>query len=556
MITDKTAILDLVNGLKFYNIKHAIICPGSRNAPIINELIRHPEIKTYSIVDERSAGFIAIGISKIIHAPVAIVCTSGTAALNFAPAVAEAYYQRVPLLVLTADRPHEWINQGDSQSIVQKNLYGENIQASFELLQNIHDATSRAHNKRIISEAINSLTHPDNGPVHINIPLQEPLYQEGESADDNIEFLTYHNTETSLPENVWDSTINALNSTKKVMVVVGMNDAVELREKLERFAESFDAVVLHESTSNVDSKKLFGCIDRLVAHIDDVHIPELLITMGGPLISRKIKMILREKDIKHWHVDIHKWISDDYLNQTESFKVKGSTFLDQLCQHNPSTKKEGFRSIWEEHDLAVQRKHKDYVQNIPFSDLKVMEVILHHLPEDAILHLGNSTVVRYAQLFEDGRHIKHLSNRGTSGIEGSVSTAIGASIVSEQLQICVVGDLSFMYDINALWNNYIGNNVRIIVINNGGGGIFRFIEGPDKIVENEKYIETTHQRNVKHLAEHFNVAYESCNDLATLSAVLPKFMTASAKKSTILEINTPREINATILKNYFNALKP
>lgn len=540
-----------------YGVRHAVISPGSRNAPLIMAFNRQKEITCLSIPDERSAAFFALGMAQQLCNPVALICTSGTAALNYSPAIAEAYYQHVPLIVITADRPAEWIDQQDGQAIRQENMYRNFIKKSFSLPVDMLTETDMRLCERIISEAYHISIYPAPGPVHVNVPLREPLYGQTKGNEVIAHKIQYLSPTLEIDQTAQKELAKIWNSYNKKMIITGMLFPCEpLNIMVNQLAGQDDVVVLTETTSNLRGKKLHPCIDRLIAGISNFedYRPELLVTIGGPLISRKIKNLLRKfKPAEHWHVSPAEPYVDAYLSLTKSIPVEPLTFLKCITKDSKPAKS-AFAEIYDQLELKTTRKHNEYLETVPFSDLKVFQSIFTHIPQNGMLQLGNSTPVRYAQLFRHENSAMHFSNRGTSGIDGCCSTAAGAAYVTGEPATIITGDVGFFYDSNFLWNNYLSKDLRIIIINNCGGGIFRFIDGPDTVEELDPFIETPHGLNSGQMARTFGIPYFVCEEEGSLGNTLREFYKPSGS-ALILEIKTPRFLNGKVLKSYFEYLK-
>lgn len=559
MKQNKIGIRHLAEICAAKGIENIIISPGSRNAPIILAFKQQSGIHCLSIVDERSAGFFALGMAQQTRKTVAIACTSGTAVLNYAPAIAEAFYQKVPLLIITADRPVEWIDMADSQTIRQKDIFKNYIQKSVELPQTINTEDELWHTDRLINEAINSCVYPVSGPVHINLPFTEPLY---EGYDDDIPEAKI--IDTLIPENlIGEGKLNKLadqwNTSKRKLMLSGMlQKEAELNSILKEIEKDPSVVLLSETTSNLYSENFHPCIDRLLSSISkeesDVFKPDLLITFGNQIISKKVKAFLRNhRPENHWHIDPTDLNLDTYQSLTQNIPMKPIDFFKQL-RNNLKDGEGDYANIWEEKEGLTQDKHTKYLNKCVYSDLQVFDILLKNIPQNSDLQLANSTVVRYAQLFRNREDLNYFSNRGTSGIDGCISTAVGAAHASQQPTTLITGDLSFFYDSNGLWNNYLSKKLRIIIINNGGGGIFRFIDGPASSNSLE-YFETPHTLNAEHIAKTFGVDYFSAHSIEELEENINPFYAIKVEKTAILEIFTPREKNAEILKDYFRYLK-
>ena len=540
-------------------VKHIVISPGSRNAPLTIGFTNHSFFKCYSIVDERSAAFFALGIAQQTLEPVAVVCTSGSALLNYYPAVAEAFYTGLPLVVISADRPPHLINVGDGQTIIQPNAFGKHI--LFEA--NLKPTTKRfpfgvqyvqKKAQILILKALDT-TQQKMGPVHINVPFDEPLY---ETVNQPIAI------QSVLKKDLLDTFIQISNSTlktwqnaKRKLVVVGVNPPNSLESSIiEHLANDPSVIVLTETTSNLHHPNFFPSIDQLIAPLKKNEFkqlqPDLLVTFGGLIVSKKLKAFLREyKPTQHWHIDTYK-ANDTYFCLNKHFKSTPNVFFKSLFKSSKSINSTYFET-WSTIKQWRLKRHANYLKSMSFSDFKAFELISKAIPKNYMVQSGNSSAIRYLQLFEFESSIHLYCNRGTSGIDGSTSTAVGASVVSKFPTLLITGDLSFFYDINGLWNNYISDNFKIIVINNNGGGIFRILPGNDNSELFETYFETKHHRSAKTLAQDFGFTYSSADSIATLNDALFAFFDDNSTPK-LLEIFTPYSENDKILLSYFDQL--
>ena len=542
-------------------IQHVVVSPGSRNAPAIIQFSRNGKLKLTSIVDERSAGFYALGMALELQQTVALLCTSGSAAINYGPALSEAFYQKVPLLVVTADRPVAWIDQGDGQTIKQSQIFANFVRKSYQLPQQLNNETDAWYFDRLVNEAIDQTRFPAQGPVHLNLPLDEPLYDlEVPHPTQEVRLIEMAETTPILAPQRMENLAEIWNSTPRKLILVGQTPPNEhLQEVLLSLADDPSVMVLTETTSNVSAPLWVGCIDRVIEGLtnkDTNFAPELLLTLGGAIVSKKIKALLRlMKPRHHWHVsnDPTEYYLDTYQSMTLTIPMDGLSFLTALSAVAKPLNS-FYRMVWQHRNLERKLEHQRYLDVLPFSDLKVFGLINQHLPPGSQVHLANSTPVRYAQLFDYDRPLVFRSNRGTSGIDGCISTAAGAASVNPAPATVISGDIGFLYDSNALWNAQLAKNLRIVVINNRGGNIFRVLPGPDQYREMEPFLETAHQYDVRGLAGNFGVPYFSASHEVELLEVLPNFYADSGKPA-LLEIFTPAAESAEILRNYFKFLK-
>ena len=550
--SSKRSIQILSNVLKEYGIFNFVISPGSRNAPLAIHFSETDEFNCYSIVDERSAGFVALGMAKSEKKPVAITCTSGSAAANYYPAITEAFYQNVPLLVLTADRPTDFVDIFDGQTIRQKELYSQHSYGDFQLLEDGKENADE-QNFDLIKKAI-ELCFEKKGPVHINIPLEEPLYEMVS------ELPTFPPVEKTIQKKSFEIPSNLVaewNTSKRIMILVGTRDySEELEMQLSQLVKNHSAVVLCEANSNLRNEKFFSHIDRYIYNFSEedykTYAPDLLITVGQNVVSKKIKQFLRKARPKnHWHID-EVWQPDTFFSLTEKIETSAENFFSKLLNF-AKLEPQPFYNLWDVLRDKKDLKHQEYCLLINFSDFKFFESLSYKLPEHINLHFSNSSAIRYAQLFDFNKN-KVYCNRGTSGIDGSTSTAMGFAMRNKNQTVLVTGDLSFFYDINGLWNNYIPPYTRIIIFNNGGGDIFKIIPGPSSTNALDEFILTKHHKNAELLAKHFGFGYTKVDEEDTLLRVLENFFKPDVKAK-ILEVDTSAVENAEVLKGYFEFLK-
>lgn len=536
---------------KAKGVHDIIISPGSRNAPLTIGFTNHPDFTCYSIADERCAGFFALGIAQQKQKPVAVVCTSGSALLNYYPALAEAFYSQIPFVVISADRPHDKIDIGDGQTIRQENVFLNHSLYNANLLEEASE-----ENDIFINEAINvAIAH--KGPVHINVPFEEPLYQTTNklAVDVNVTGLFKSEPTVRIEDIIAFSTL--WNFSQKILVVVGECKPNSIdKQWIDELASHPSVVVLTEATSNLHHPDFIYNIDTLITPFTDKEFTELqprvLITFGGMIVSKRIKAFLRKyKPRHHWHIDELR-AYDTFGILTKHFTVSPNQFFKQFLPHVKRVES-SYKAIFQEIREQRKLKHNEYLSQVPFSDLKAFESILAVLPENTQLQISNSSAIRYAQLFAIDSSIVVFCNRGTSGIDGSTSTAIGAAVASNKQTTLITGDIGFLYDSNALWNNYIPKHFKIILINNGGGGIFRILPGHQENETFHTYFETSHCLTAEHLAKMYRFNYLTAADETTLKAGL-KQLFENNDQPAILEVFTPTRDNNKLLLDYFKAL--
>ncbi|UQD57179.1 2-succinyl-5-enolpyruvyl-6-hydroxy-3-cyclohexene-1-carboxylic-acid synthase [Flavobacterium sp. K5-23] len=532
-------------------IKNIVISPGSRNAPLTIGFVNNPEFKCYSIADERCAAFFALGIAQQIKKPVAVICTSGSALLNYYPAVAEAFYSQIPLVVISADRPLDKIDIGDGQTIRQENVF-----ANHSLYNANLNEKASLENDLKINEAINT-AFAKKGPVHINAPFEEPLYQTTSELDVEVTITELSSDNDNISSVDIAAFSKLWNIAKKKLILVGVNDCDEIdTQVIDSLAKDDSVVVMTEVTSNLHHPSFLNNIDTIItpftkSDFEDFK-PEILITFGGMIVSKRIKAFLRDYQPKfHWHIDPLR-AYDTFCCLTNHIELKPNAFFNELLA--------GAKEIESTYNANIQEtvtlrkaKHLEYLTQIPFSDFKVFEKVIPSLPKECMLHLSNSSTIRYAQLFNIDPAIEVFCNRGTSGIDGSTSTAIGAAINTKRPAVLITGDISFLYDSNALWNEYIPKNFKIILINNGGGGIFRILPGHQETEVFNTFFETSHCLTAEQLAKMYRFKYFTASDELSLDKSLTDLYSEN-NSPCILEIFTPTLENNGVLLQYFKEL--
>lgn len=547
--TDKKLAQQVIEYCATYGVEHVVISPGSRNAPFTVGFTNHPKFTCYSVVDERSAAFFALGIAQQLRKPTAVVCTSGSALLNYYPAVAEAFYSDIPLVIISADRPKHLIDIGDGQTIRQEHVFQNHSLFNANLTDSEESTES---NRKLLSEAL-KIVNTWKGPVHINVPFDEPMY----GVIDNILIDKPKNYTPDLQLNVEDlsSYAELWNTASKKMILVGSHyPDKKLEDQLAVFINDDSVLVLTETTSNLHHEKFINSIDKLIFPLTDEECvsfkPDILLTLGGMVVSKKIKQILRKFQPKHhWHIDF-KTSMDTYHCLTKHFKIHPTDFFSEFLNYTKKVNS-NYQKTWLSVKNHRNSNHQKYLENISFSDLKVFDTIFKSLPDGVKLQLGNSTVIRYSQLFDLKISMEVYCNRGTSGIDGCTSTAIGAASVSDAQTVFISGDISFFYDSSALWNKYIKTNFRIILINNNGGNIFRFIPGPDS-TNALTFFEAPHSLTAEQLCKMHHVEYFSIANEQELEEQLKTFYDGDRPK--LLEVFTPNEYDSEVLKKYFRSL--
>ncbi len=555
-------IYDLVNLCAQFNVEKAVVCPGSRCAPLLIGFGKHPDIETISITDERSAGFVGLGMAQQTESPVVLVCTSGTAAQNFTPAVTEAYYQHVPLIVLTADRPSEWIDQWDGQTIHQGHLYEPHIKGSF-----IYDEELVVVGEQALALALSGA----KGPVHLNIPIREPFYPD---SLDEFKIATKGTKFTKekiykIEKSIWNGFESIWNSSEKVLVLGGQT---EPDPRLVELLNQLDVPVVGDVISNLHGvdgvikiadlvfKRILapetnsGCKHTKGAEYTNNFKPDFLVTIGRSIISKNLKLFLREyKPQAHWHIG-EGMAGDPFQSLTKIVEIPPAIFLKEWLTkfatepqraQSKAKRQDGYFALLSKVQKEVCDDLDSKLEKAEFNYFSAVRKIIKNIPKNSLLHLGNSMPVRIANFIGiQDPTINVWCNRGTSGIDGVVSTAVGHAIAEpNRKHTLIIGDLSFFYDRNGLWLNHeFPNNLQIVILNDSGGGIFNMIPGPSDQGDLTHLFTTKHNRTAEPTAKEFGLEYWSVGSMDELEKVLEKI------ESGILEIFTDMKINTETFK--------
>lgn len=550
MYSDKKSVRQLVALFAAHGVRKVVLCPGSRNIPLVQSFASHPSFECYSVTDERSAGFFAIGLALQAHAPVGVCCTSGSALLNLHPAVCEAFYRQVPLVVVSADRPEAWIGQMDGQTLPQPGVFGGLVKKSVTLPE-VRTEEDEWYCNRLINEALLEAVHHTNGPVHINIPLAEPLFGFTEEALPEVRCIER-----------WDVTDEAtfadrlraeLSRYGTCLVVSGQMSAEEAAE-VARHIPADNMAWLTEVLGNVPQDA--GAMRRFDAALytcDEEEFerlrPDLLITFGGHIVSKRLKKFLRSHKPKaHWHVAPDGQPVDLFCALTVVIEATPQRFWKVLSQIKVMSQ-HGYVHRWRDLCDRVMEPQPDY------SGLYVVKNLCEALPPRSVLHLANSSAVRLAELFPLPEGVEVQCNRGVNGIEGSLSSAVGYASVSNRMNVLLVGDLSFFYDMNALWSTYVRPNLRIVLLNNGGGGIFHTLPGLSMQDDVRRFVTAGHDASAEGWARSRGFVYLKVSERDDLEPALEKLFEESSPAPVLLEVFTDADADASQLKKYYHQIR-
>ena len=566
MFSDKKNVNILTSLLMCHGVRHAVVCPGSRNAPIVHNLNECSSIRCWPVTDERSAGFFALGLAQATRTPVVVCVTSGTALLNLAPAVAEAFYQHQPLIVVSADRPEAWIGQLDGQTLPQQGALGPFVKKAVSLPTEVVDETDEWYCNRLINEALLASRFLACGPVHINVPLKEPLFHF--SVAHLPEQRVIHQRfcfgmECCLMVADWWM------SASRPMLVVGQCDE-ELRPedgellRQARLLLSSRGVMLTERLTRFLMTGSLADEAIMAVGEDEQYMPDLIIYMGDTVVSKRLKMFLRRaRTAKTVMLSLDGEVRDVTMHADEVVQIR--SFGDFLCA---LAKKEQERlSLDTEKEMSpVVMSQKDYhsrwqrvfdrigglVEEYapPFSQMTVIKYLEQQLEdwEDVFyMHVANSSAVRLANIYAG--HFVYC-NRGVNGIDGSLSTAVGFAAAVDEMVLCVIGDLSFFYDQNALWNAHLKGNFRMVLLNNSGGGIFRMLPGLETSTVRDGLVSGAHHTSAKGICEQNDVGYLHAENPESMRMGIITLLTEHTSRPMLLEVFTDAATDAEALKTF------
>ena len=560
MYSNKENVNILTSLLLEYGVSDAVVCPGSRNAPIVHNLSVCEAIRCRPVTDERSAAFYALGLAIATRRPTVVCVTSGSALLNVMPAVAEAAYQHVPLVVISADRPQQWIDQLDGQTIPQSDALGRFVRKAVQLPEP-HNDEERWLCRRLVNEAMHLATCRQGAPVHINVPISEPLFEFNIeqlpqlSRFNNIKRAAIKDASMDMPDAFYDAT--------RPMIVIGqLAHGTVSHETIRSLSEKY--VVMSEPLSNPSYMTIH--FDEAIRYIvsdnnsinddeDDktAYYPDYVIYVGDTLVSKPARRFLRNAKAPSCLItpdaaDIH----DPLMTLTDIVECDTDSInalLASLCDAPDTDERCRFHDRWQSF-LDAYAAHADAYapEYSQMATVKYFEEQLADLDIDICVHYANSSAVRLACIY--AQHYIWC-NRGVNGIEGSLSTAAGFSLATHDMTVCVIGDLSFFYDQNALWNSNLRGNLRIILLNNRGGGIFRQLPGLSDSPAADDLVMASHENTAQGICTQNDIGYLSAKNMDEMQIGIVTLLTRESERPMLLEVFTDSNDDVKVLEKYF-----
>ena len=492
MYSEKENVNILTALLVAHGIRHAVVCPGSRNAPIVHNLNECSDITCWPVTDERSAGFYALGMTQALNEPVVVCVTSGTALLNLAPAVAEAYYQHRPLVVISADRPEAWIDQLDGQTLPQPDALGRFVRKAVSLPEP-HDDESRWYCNRLVNEALMER----HAPVHINVPITEPLFLFTVAQlpeERKIDF-----TPADIPPHTLNHIVHRFLHAERPMLIAG--------------------------------QPMNPLMDEAVQQVQDdaSYVPDFVLYTGGSIVSKRLKRFLRQAR-ETWVVNREGEVTDTFMNLAHVIQGDPEVVAD-LVRFNLEQAPHPFVQRWDA--LLAKLRQQVETQELPYSSAAVVRYFEQQCSMNNVVHYANSTAIRLANTYA---HSTVYCNRGVNGIEGSLSTAAGFSLVADEKVFCVIGDLSFFYDQNALWNQNLRGNLRILLLNNGHGAIFDTLPGLSQSPARDRLVAAAHATTAEGICRQNNVTYLKATNMAEMQQAVDTLLYIESDRPVLLEV--------------------
>jgi len=543
----KQQLTDLLQLLHEMGLQDVVICPGSRSAPLTLGFARHGGFATSTVIDERAAGYIALGKALASNQPVAVVCTSGTALLNLAPAVAEAFYLRIPLLILSADRPAAWVDQLDGQTIRQQGALGPHTVFAASLPENAITETERWHAARLVQQAWQAALN-QRGPAHLNIPLSEPLYEPLPAQQP----MNRWSWETSTPAFALSEADAATwQAARSILLVPGQQapDAAQ-QALLQRLLRDPRVCLLSEAVAN--SPGGISQHEALLRARPAALQPDLLISWGQQVVSKQLKLYLRQYPARqHWRIDALQQLADPFQQAGRLLAASPNEVLSALAALPLGDGQ--YQQQWQKAQNSLNSRLNAWFEGLPFGDMAAFNQLSQLLPAGDSLHLGNSTPIRHWQNLPHwpALHWVH-ANRGTSGIDGVNSTALGFASQRNEKVWLLTGELSFAYDLNAFSSSERPTNLRIVVFNNGGGDIFRQIPGPKTQPEREAFFATPRSINLQAMAAAWQLPYLLATDALSLQQALQQLQKTDGCQ--LLEIRTEPSVNESVYNQYLELI--
>lgn len=552
MYSDNKMVLQLMSLLKQFNVRRIVVSPGSRHFALVHSLEADPYFKLYSVVDERSAAFFALGLIQQTQEIVAVTCSSGTACMNYGSAIVEAFYQRLPLLVLSSDRVPYLLNQMEDQMYDQLDTFTHCTKYSGQLPE-VKNEIDEWHCNRILNEGLLELTHHGKGPVHINIPFAAH-HTDTFSTESLPKVRKIDLSTLSLSDADWTSCANALKG-EKVMVVWGQSCPMTecMQNAITEFVNNFDAIILTDYMSNCHQSN--AIVNTTVAlsilkPMEKENLkPDVVITIGGNYIfNNELKSYLRPSNILHWQVGKEDKVCDPFRRLCHIFEMEESLFFKKITENATFSNEGQYAKTW------LQLANLPALPTPDYNELYAIGALLNNIPANSDLQLANSCTIRMAHFFKIPSTIRVNCNRGVNGIDGSMSTAVGFAAENDRPTFYITGDLSFFYDMNSLWIRHLSPKMRILLINNGGGAVMYAPLSDELRKTLPAHVAAGHHVSAKGWVESLGFKYLSATSKEEVDKAVTELCDVDMGKPILLEVFTTINTDINSIKEYFASL--
>lgn len=552
MYTNLKSINILIAILKEYNIDKVVVSPGNSHNAIVRCFEEDTFFKTYNVVDERSAAFFACGLAQELKMPIAICCTSGTATSNYLTGVTEASRRGLPLVIITGDKNPYYLAQYEDQMIDQMSIFAKvtKYQCSLPMAEEENDLW---YANRVLNEAMLELNHHGSGPVHINVPIEKGMRGIGDEFTTqqlpkiNIIKRYSNRTESNELQSVFEGIGN-----KKIMVICGQDDHIPDEENIliERISKKYNVVFAVDKISNLHgygTVEIARGVKRNILRINSLF-PDVIISIAGNSAS-DIKFQLKGKyKGEHWIVNEEGRVADPFKRLTKVFEMTTLEFLRKMDSYTACSDNT-YLTKWQDEVRAV------VIPEFAYSNLYAVQKVMKAIPKNSNFNIANSTTIRIAQYFDLDDSIQVYCNRGVNGIDGCASTFIGqAAASSDKLNYLIVGDLTFFYDMNSIWNRYVGKNVRIMLNNNEGAALFHFNQGGGLYPSLNENVAAEHFAQARGWVESQGFKYLCAKSKEDFDQLLPEFMREDSDKPIFFEVITHKEEDAAEQHKFYDAI--
>lgn len=555
MYTELKSYQIIIALLKEYGIRKCVLSAGARNVPFVHSVEEDPFFECYSVVDERSAGYFALGLAQQSGEPVVISCTSSTAACNYWPPVAEAYYQNVPLVVLTSDRDPALLGQREDQMIDQVGMYDRHVRKSVNL-PIVKDDDDFRLCQRLVNEALLELDHHEGGPVHINVPMKWYSTSFTTSKLPPVTKISRIGLEDDHAN--WEKKIDKLRECKRVLVVCGQKSAPseELEKQLEIFFERYSCAIAVEHMSNINVKgsiNTFVCMEGkyITPKKFDELCPELVISFGGNIMQGlKPQLRTTKKEFEHWLISPDGLVCDVFGHLNTIFECSPEYFFRRMNDAAGDSIKgdSTYYEILGEYTSSVQRTE------FPWSNVYAVEKVSRGVPANSIVHLSINTAIRTMNFFELPESVRVYANIGTYGIDGCLSSFLGQASVIDELAFLVIGDLAFFYDMNALRIKHVKSNVRILLLNNHGGEEF-YYNGMWQNEKSDLHTSARHNAEAEGWAKSCGYRYLRAEDKKSFDEALLAFL-GDSDRPVLFEVFTEMSSDCQAILDFYDKSRP